>query len=138
MEAARLELGIKSVDDFPLDSTGAKVKVKLSDVASAIVDKWTIVPEAILGQPLNDSSDVVNNYAHVLCHFPALVSEFYNGWHEGDGLRMLRCWKIHFFANRNTKYALESLKLQFQLASLPPDLVHQLTWGRFVFPIGDI
>ncbi len=131
--AACLELG---ADDFPLDSTGAQVKVNLSDVASSIVDKWTVVPEAIIGQPLlNDSSDGVNNYAHVLCHFASLVSEFYDGWREGDGLRMLRCWKIlmlHFFANRNTKYALESLRLQFQLASLPPDLVHQLTWGRFV------
>lgn len=119
--AACLELGIKSADDFPLDSTGAQVKVNLSDVASAIVDKWTVVPEAIIGQPLlNDSSDGVNNYAHVLCHFASLVSEFYDGWREGDGLRMLRCWKIlmlHFFANRNTKYALESLRLQFQLAS---------------------
>ncbi len=66
--AACLELGIKSAYDFQLDSTGAQVKVNLSDVASAIVDKWTVVPEAIIGQPLlNDSSDGVNNYAHVLC-----------------------------------------------------------------------
>ncbi len=39
---------------------------------------------------------------------------------------------LHFHADRRTKYALEALMLQFQLASLPPDLVHQLTWGRFV------
>ena len=70
MEAARLELGIKSVDDFPLDSTGAKVKVKLSDVASAIVDKWTIVPEAILGQPLMTVVMLSTIMPHVLCHFP--------------------------------------------------------------------
>ena len=39
---------------------------------------------------------------------------------------------LHFHAERRTKYSLEALVLQFQLASLPPDLVHQLTWGRFV------
>ena len=29
-------------------------------------------------------------------------------------------------------YALEAVRLQMQLASLPPQLVHQITWGRFV------
>ena len=39
---------------------------------------------------------------------------------------------LHFHADRRTKYALEALRLQFQLATLSPDLVHQLTWGRFI------
>ena len=29
-------------------------------------------------------------------------------------------------------YALEAVRLQMQLASLPPRLVHKITWGRFV------
>ncbi len=48
---------------------------------------------------------------------------------------MLRCWKVflmHFYADRRTKYAFESLRSQFQLASLPPHLVSQLSWIRFV------
>ncbi len=36
---------------------------------------------------------------------------------------------LHFFAGRRTKYALEALRIQVQLATLS---VHQLTWGRFV------
>ena len=63
------------------------------------------------------------------------MAEFTDAWSEGDGPRILRCWKVmmlHFYANRNTKYALEALRLQFDLASLPPSLVHQLTWGRTV------
>ena len=72
------------------------------------------------------------NYAQVLCHYAALVSEFTDAWGEGDGERVLYCWKIFIHADRRTKYALEALRLQFQLASLSPDLVHQLTWGRFV------
>eukprot|EP00731_Ephydatia_muelleri_P013473 Em0007g783a len=54
---------------------------------------------------------------------------------EEDGERVIRCWKLymlHFHAERKTKYAFEALRLQFQLATLQPYLVHQLTWGRFV------
>ena len=40
--------------------------------------------------------------------------------------------RVHFHENRNTKNSLKALKLQCQLASLPPYLVHQLTWGPFV------
>ncbi len=39
---------------------------------------------------------------------------------------------LHFYTNRRTKYAFETLRLQFQLASLPPHLISQLTWDRFV------
>ena len=39
---------------------------------------------------------------------------------------------LHLHAERRTKYALKALRLQLQLATLPPDLVHQLIWGRFV------
>ena len=70
----------------------------------------------------------MNSYTRVLCHFAALVSEFTDAWSEGDGERVLRCWKIfmlHFHAERRTKYALEALRLQLQLAILSPDLVHQ-------------
>ncbi len=36
---------------------------------------------------------------------------------------------LFFYANRNTKYSLEALGLQCDLA---PSLVHQLTWSRTV------
>ncbi len=39
---------------------------------------------------------------------------------------------LHFYVNKNTKYCLEALRLQCDLACLPPYLVHQLTWGRFI------
>ena len=65
-------------------------------------------------------------------HNSTMVSEFTNAWSEGDGERVLWCWNIfmlHFHAERRTKYALEALRLQLQLVTLSPDLVHQLTWG---------
>ena len=129
--AACKELGINSPDDDLPTQTQADNSI-LQRVASRVVDSCTIVSEAILGKEVEESGDGVYNYARVLCHYAALVSD---AWSEGDGERVIRCWKIfmlHFHADRRTKYALEALRLQFQLASLSPDLVHQLTWGRFV------
>ena len=131
--AACMKLGLGSPDDDLPEQSPVDTCVR--NVASHVVDTFTIIPEAILGKPVDESGDGMYNYARVLCHYAALVSEFTDAWGEGDGERVLRCWKIfmlHFHADRRTKYALEALRLQFQLASLSPDLVHQLTWGRFV------
>ena len=131
--AACTELGLESADsDWPSSATR---EVCLADLARKVVALCTVIPEAVLGQPMKETDDGVYNYARVLCHFAALVLEFTDAWSEGDGKRVLRCWKIfmlHFHTERRTKYALEALRLQFQLATLSPDLVHQLTWGRFV------
>lgn len=128
---ACLELNIQHPDEMPPSST----LINLKDLATKIVDEFTIIPEALLGKPLAESSDSVYNYARVLCHYAALVTEFLDGWSEGDGIRVLRCWRVfllHFYTNRRTKYACETLRLKFQLASLPPHLISQLTWDRFI------
>ena len=94
-----------------------------------------MIPEALLGESVIDSGDKVHGYARVLCHFASLVLLFVDAWKEGDGERVIRLWKIlmlHFHAEKKTKYALEALRLQFQLATLQPYLSHQLTWGRFI------
>ncbi len=107
----------------------------LSSVAQKVVREFTVIPEALLGEPVVDSGDHVYGHARVLCHFASLVLLFVDAWKEGDGERVLRLWKIlmlHFHAERKTKYALEALRLQFQVATLQPYLFHQLIWGRFV------
>ena len=45
---------------------------------------------------------------------------------------MLAHFLPHFSAGGTPKYSLESLRLQLQLAVLPPHLVQQLTCGRFI------
>ena len=128
-----MELGLDSPDsDWPSSATR---RVCIADLAQKVVNQCTVIPEAIFGQPLKESKDGMYNYARILCHFSALVTEFTDAWSEGDGEHVLRCWKIfmlHFHAERRTKYTLEALRLQLQLATLSRDLVHQLTWGRFV------
>ena len=53
-----------------------------------------------------------------------MVSEFF------------QCWKLmmpHFKASGRHKYALEALRLQFQVkCTLSPRLAHQAIWDRFV------
>ena len=57
-------------------------------------------------------------------------------WSEGDGERMIRCWKLlmpHFKTLGHPKYALEAMRLQMQVnATLSPNLAHQVTWNRFI------
>ena len=140
--AACEELGITDpeviTDDLKKQMRALCEKDKLAvleGVATRVTDKCTIIPESLLHQQLKESNDGVYNYARKLCHCAAITLEFTDGWAYGDGERDIRCWKIlllHFFASNRTKYALEALTLLFQLIVLPPPLVHQLTWGRFV------
>lgn len=83
-----------------------------------------------------ESNDRVYNYARVLCHYGAMITEFRDAWAESDGEHVYRCWRLmlpHFKSSRRTKYSLEALRLQFQAkACLSPQLTHQVLWDRFV------
>ena len=95
----------------------------------------TLVTESIIKETVKETGDGKNNYARTLCHYASLALEFTDAWSEGDSIRVLRCWRLflpHFTAGGRTKYLLEALRLQFQLAVLPPHLVQQLTWGHFI------
>ena len=67
-----------------------------------------------------------------------LCLEFYDAIKEGDGERIVRCWKfllLHFKADGkgSTKYALEALYLILQLnAILSPRQAHRLMWNRTI------
>ena len=82
------------------------------------------------------TGDGVYNYARVLCYFGSIVLEFYDAWSEGDGDRIYRCYRLlmpHFISYGHTKYALQALRLQFQVSAyLSPHLAHHILWDRFV------
>ena len=68
-----------------------------------------------------ETNDKIYNYVRVLCHYGALVTEFKDAWHFGDGECEYQCWCVlqpHFKASGQTKYSLEALRLQFQVKSL--------------------
>lgn len=133
LAAACIELGIEGPND---DINGVEInQTLLKDVTLKVAKRLSVISEAFLNESVSDTGDGVHNYARVLCHFAALVYLFIDAWKEGDGERVIRCWKmfmVHFHAEKKTKYALEALRLQFLLVTLQPYLVHQLMWGRFV------
>lgn len=134
------ELGIDDPDSdvsLPLPKSASRTdKLRyIVGLGTKVMLNCTIIEDALLGKPVPESGDGKYNYARTLCHYVSLALELYDGWHNGDGIRNTRCWRVflpHFFASGHTKYALEAVRLQMQLASLPPRLVHQIMWSRFV------
>jgi hypothetical protein len=126
-------LGVSGLDDSLSLSPKLTAKEKqafLESVARQIVDRLSVVESSFLACGTDDTSDQVYNYARVLCHYGSLAMEFRDAWAEGDGERIVRCWKLimpHFRAS------LEALRLQFHVnAVLSPNLAHQVKWHRFV------
>ena len=62
--------------------------------------------------------------------------EFKDAVREGDGDRVLQCWKFLFLFFRvsgHTNYTLEALNLlSHYYYLLPPGYAEQMKWGRFV------
>ena len=82
----------------------------------------------------SNKEDKVINYASLVIGYGLMAENFHNAWREGDGGRILRCWKfllLHFRVGGRTKYALEAFKLLSQtFALLSPRKAHQLIWNR--------
>ena len=102
-------------------------------IASVIVDQCTLINTCT---EITECDDKVYNYARVLCHYSALITEFRDAGEQGDAEWVYQCWCImlpHFKASGCTKYSLEALRLQFQVKCvLSPQLAHQVLWDRFV------
>ena len=77
------------------------------------------------------------NYQCSLLDHGLLYLNFRDAVAEGDGTRIIRCWKfllIQFWQESSqSKYALEALYLLFQInALLTPCEAHELKWNRSV------
>ena len=139
--AAAAACGIKHPDAYLPDMKKGEKEQRafLYGISEKVHDYILPVETCIIGNAVEESGDAVYKYAIVLRHYAALVLEFTDAGNEGDGEHILRCWRVfllHFYCQRRTKDALEALCLQFLLATLSPDLVHHLTWGRLVNTCG--
>lgn len=80
--------------------------------------------------------DGVFNYACSVLNDSMLLVELRDAIHEGDGPRILRCWKfmlIYYRYAKHYKYALEAFILLAQVNVLASSRVkNQLTWSRVV------
>lgn len=85
----------------------------------------------------NKANDDMFNYQCSLLDHGLLYLNFRDAVAEGDGTRIIRCWKfllIQFWQESSqSKYALEALYLLFQInALLTPCEAHELKWNRSV------
>ena len=80
--------------------------------------------------------DGVFNYACSVLNDGLLILELRDAIHEGDGPRILRCWKfmlIYFKNAGHHKYALEAFNLLAQVhVTSSPRMKKQLLWSRVV------
>ena len=135
-----LQLQDPTADCHTVDSLEGKSRETklafLEKLSLDVINNFSIIEDAVCGYKINGTKDDAYDYAKTFCHFASLALEFKNGWEEGDGDRVIRCWKLfllHFRADSTrSKYAWEALRLQFQLVHLPSSLSHQLRWERFV------
>ena len=82
------------------------------------------------------TTDGVLEYAREVFSLGLLYLEFQDAIREGDGLRVLRCWKYFlpiFRGSGRKNYALEALNLLYQHKYyLSPRLRQQILFSRFV------
>jgi L1 cell adhesion molecule like protein len=93
----------------------------------------------INGDNLGDQEehmDNVQDYATELLSYGLLYMEFSDGIREGDGLRVLRCWRyfmLLFKVHNKRNYSIEALHLLSQYHFyLSHRQAQQLLWSRFI------
>jgi hypothetical protein len=94
--------------------------------------KEAIIPNVQLAQP-----DYVFSYACTVLSDGLLLYELRDAIHNGDGLRILRCWKfmlLYFKAYNHHKYSLEAFRLLAAVNSnyCSPLVQSQILWSRTV------
>lgn len=135
--------GMKSIDDTPnSDLIPAHLQAQSPETKHAvlfyhigrIVDKFVNV--CTDHDEARESQDGVYRYAVQVLSLGLLHAEFVDAIREGDGLRVIQCWKylLPLFKSSNRRnYALEALNLLAQLyIYLPPRQAQQLVWSRFI------
>lgn len=85
----------------------------------------------------NQSEDGVYNYACRVLGMNLLARNFHDASREGDGERLIRCWKfllLHFKVDVRMKYSVEAFHLLARVNALlpppPPHMAHWLIWNR--------
>ncbi|KAK3731074.1 hypothetical protein QZH41_012180 [Actinostola sp. cb2023] len=131
------KLASKVVDDYVLDGSGNELLAK-----SLVDDEQDMSSTDVRDTSSTDESaskfqDDMFSYQRALLEYGLLLYNFKDSVNEGDGTRIIRCWKFFLLHLKNskssTKYALKALYLMFQVyALLSPKAAHELIWNRSV------
>lgn len=106
----------------------------LAQVISKVVDRYTFFRFNECGRVVGN--DQVFEYSTQLLGLGLFYLEFADAIKEGDGNRVLRCWRFLlpiFKSSGRKNYAIETLNMLCQYNhGLPPRQAAQLLWNRFV------
>ena len=142
-------LGMSSADDkpsFPSVPNFLEIwteqkecrKAALDKVCDAVVQKFISFSfhEPLTKRP----KDCIFQYATQMISIGCFYREFSDAIREGDGHRVLRCWKYllpMFHSSGKTNYSFECLNMLRQhYLLLTPQKSEELLWGRFINTIG--
>ena len=142
--AALATLKMKSVSDTPsedvlpnaqsmwMESVDVR-RTGLDKVCKQIVDSFV---DFSFKTDNTTETDHVAEYGKQLLGLGCFYLEFSDAIREGDGKRVLRCWRYLlpiFLGSGRTNYSCEVLNMLFQHSySLPPRLSAELLWSRFI------
>jgi L1 cell adhesion molecule like protein len=144
--AAMKYLGMKKVSDTPFhpqlpDELWTECDDKRRDillgVAMEITAKYVNIDVSFKNQKKESShDDKVQCYATNFLTHGLIYMEFSDSIREGDGQRILCCWRyllLYFKANQRQNYSIEALNLLCQYSFLfTQRQAHQLIWSRCV------
>jgi len=101
-----------------------------------VVDKFIDVSYGDEKEVVDTNHDGVHAYACNLLSSGLLYMEFVDAIREGDGNRIIRCWRyflLHFKIEHRTNYSIEAFTLLAQHHFLfSPRMAMQLTWNRTI------
>ena len=136
------KLGMKSLDDVPMSGEFDKNTWMLSDDdrKSALYSFCqTVIDENVNFSMIDDiscSGDGVANYAIEVMSLGIFYLNYKDTVREGDGDRVLVCWKYLlplFKVSDRRNYSLEVLRMLYSYYfTMSPRQKHQLLWSRFV------
>ena len=155
MSAAMEVLGMNSLDDQPssvdYSSLGWPRLTRehkcqlLNGISHSVVSKFVnlatlkdndVKKKKEAKKESESEVDGILEYAKECLTLCLLKAEFDDAVHEGDGQRLLTCWKfllLIFKATQHKNYSIEALNLLAQYNFLlPPRLANQLLYSRFV------
>ena len=142
--AAMEELGMENMHDTPSKAvvsspntawmgTNEEILAILTDISESIARKYITI--SFNKRSTMSSGDGVYDYSRHLLTIECLYLEYKDAIKEGDGMRVLQCWKYlyQFFKILAEKNTIEAFKLLYQYYyGLPPRHAQQLLWIRFI------
>lgn len=128
------------IDDFDSQSLWMKSKDErkqiLLSIATKIVNKFVDFSYPAISSDSRAANDGVLNYAKQIMSLGLFYSEYADAIKEGDGNRILRCWRFLlpiFWNSHRTNYANEVFNMLYQHDySMSPRHAAQLLWSRCV------